>query len=118
MNRQTPSRPCGVTVWASSVMTSPLTRWTGTPSATAASTTSPWRSLAALVANSSVSTPGRPSASRTACGPSARKDRERSRKARLASCRAAFTRGDLMLVTSAVVAGARRSSRSGRSRTW
>ena len=50
--------------------------------------------------NSWETTPPRPSASRTACGPSARNDRARRRSARLASWRAAFTLGERMLVSS------------------
>src|SRR5580692_1839088 len=137
MNRHTASRPCGVTVCASSAITWPLTASTGTPCAAACDVSSSCRDRASAVTNSSVmsgpepaapSAPGRPrapsapagpdaprgpspgrgatwpqaSASRTACGPSARNSRVRCRDDRRASCRAAFTRGDRMLVTSSL----------------
>src|SRR5918992_556505 len=99
-NAQTASSPCGVTVCARSAMISPVTRSTGTPDASARSTSSGCLASASVVVNSSTSTPGRSSASRTACGPSVRKRRSRRRKARLASRLAAFTRGERMEVSS------------------
>src|SRR5580658_7670679 len=125
MNRHTASRPCGVTVCASSAITWPLTASTGTPCAAACAVSSSCRDRASAVTNSSVTTPPAPSASgwpdapggpspgcgaarlqasasRTACGPSARNSLVRCRDDRRASCRAAFTRGDRMLVTSSL----------------
>src|SRR5579872_238735 len=100
-NRHTASRPWGVTVWASSAITSPLTVCTAAPSAAASSAISSYRDPPAAVTNSSVTTrPGRAMASRTACGPSARNSRVRCRAERRASCRAALTRADRMLVIS------------------
>src|ERR1700729_288867 len=100
-NRHTASRPWGVTVWASSAITSPLTACTGTPSAAASSVISSYREPPEAVTNTSVTTrPGRARASRTACGPSARNSRVRCRAERRASCRAALTRADRVLVIS------------------
>src|SRR5882724_3401515 len=110
---QTASSPWGVTVWASSAMTSPLTVCTGTPQPAASSTRSRCRSRAGPVTNSSVSVPGRRRPSRTACGPSARNERDRSRNARLASCRAALARGDRILVISPVAGASGGRSGSG-----
>src|SRR5690349_2259772 len=100
-NRQTARIPCGVTVCASSVMTSPLTTCTAAPWRLARAAIPPWRDRAAAVRNNSVTTPSRASASRAAWGPSARNSPARSRSARLPSARAAFTLGDRMLVSSA-----------------
>ena len=50
---QTASRPCGVMVWASSAMTSPLTRCTGMPALAMADTRSACRARASAVTNSS-----------------------------------------------------------------
>ena len=71
MNGQTASRPCGVTVCASSAITSPLISCTGAPVAATAATRSACRDLAAPVTKSSVIAAGLavPSASLTACGP-------------------------------------------------
>src|SRR5262245_10785702 len=103
MNLQTASRPCGVTVWASSAITSPLTECTGTAVRATDSTSPACRDLAAGVTKSSVMAEpfaaSWPSASCTACGPSARKSLDRSRNVRLARDRAALTRGERMLVT-------------------
>src|SRR6266702_1600402 len=81
-------------------MTSPLTTCTGAPWRLARAASPPCRDRAAAVRNNSVTTPSRASASPTAWGPSARNDLARSRSARLPSCRAAFTFGERMLVSS------------------
>ena len=99
-NRQTARTPCGVTVCASSAMTSPLTTCTAAPWRLARAASPPWRDRAAAVRNNSVTTPSRASASPAAWGPSARNDLARSRKARLPSWRAALTLGERMLVSS------------------
>src|SRR6516165_4107066 len=99
-NRQTAMTPWGVMVCASSAMTSPLTTCTAAPCRLARAASPPCRERAAPVRNNSVTTPPRASASPTACGPSARNDRARTRSARLLSCRAAFTRGERTLVSS------------------
>src|SRR5579875_678234 len=99
-NPHTASRPCGVTVCARSLMTSPLTVCTGTPARARPVTRSPCRARASAVTNSSATGAPHASASETACGPSARKARARSRNARLVSRRAAFSRGDRTLVCS------------------
>src|SRR6516165_4708945 len=98
-NRQAASRPCGVMVWASSAITSPLTACTAEPCPAARLTSSPYRDRAAAVTNTSATAPAS-RASRTACGPSARNSRARCRAERRASCRAALTRGERILVTS------------------
>src|SRR5580704_6030009 len=91
MKPQTASRPCGVTVWASSLITSPLTTCTGTPAAATAVTRSWCRLCAGTVTNRSLIRAPLLIASATACGPSARNARSRSRKVRLVSRRAALT---------------------------
>src|SRR5712691_8169558 len=100
MNRHTASSPCGVTVWASSAITSPLTACTAAPRRAASAASSPWRTRAGPVRKSSVTVAPEASASLTACGPSARNERARFRNARLASWRAARTRGERALVSS------------------
>src|SRR5450755_3187518 len=104
--RHTASSPCGVMVWASSAITSPLTACTAAPPRAARPASSAQRSRAGAVTNSSVMVAPELSASPTACGPSARNERARCRKARLASCRAALTRGERMLVISGPAGGA------------
>src|SRR3984957_19402742 len=94
---QTASRPCGVTVWASSPITSPLTVSTSTPASCARAIRPACRASAGAVAKSSRTQAPVPSASATACGPSARKARSCWRSARLVSRRAALTRAKLAL---------------------
>ena len=96
-------------VWASSAITSPLTAWTPMPSPAARSASPACRARPAAVTNSWLTTPSLASASATACGPSARKERARCAQPRLASWRAALTRGDRMLVISASVMAGRRA---------
>ncbi len=101
MKRQRATMPCGVTVSQIPAITSSVAVSTGSPSASADSTIPACRSAASTVAYTSTTTcspePGsRPyaTASRTACGPSARKRRSLPRWLRLASLRAAMTRGE------------------------
>ncbi|CAM5711888.1 hypothetical protein SCANM63S_09693 [Streptomyces canarius] len=105
-NRQTPTRPCGVTVVEMSAMTSSDARCIRAPASRAAPMMSAYRSAASTVANSStrVGTPSTrcPAASRTACGPSARNSRSFPRKFRLASRRAAETRVERGEISSGV----------------
>src|ERR1700761_154443 len=96
----TASRPCGVTVCASSLITSPLTSWTSTPAAAARATRPACRIWAGAVTKSPLIPAPAASASVTACGPSARKARSRCRSARLVSRRAALSRGLRTLVYS------------------
>src|SRR5580693_6668153 len=122
--RHTARRPCGVTVWASSAITSPLTVCTLAPPRAAWAASSAQRSRTGAVTNSSVMAAPELSASPTACGPSARNERARCRKARFASCRAALTRGERALVISGPASAAmpgppaalRAAARSGRGR--
>src|SRR6185437_110089 len=88
---QTASRPCGVTVWASSLITSPLTSWTSRPASCACATRSACRAAAGAVTKSPVTCAPVARASETACGPSARKARSCWRSARLVSLRAALS---------------------------
>src|SRR6185437_15940731 len=114
MNGQTASSPCGVTVCASSAISDSSISWIGAPTAATASTSSSCLVRASPVTNNSLipvlvrgdDLPDPPdglglmacrppSASRTACGPSARNSLDRSRIERLASSLAALTRDDL-----------------------
>ena len=79
-------------VCASSPITSPLTSCTSTPASSAASTRSACLAWAGAVTKRPLTRAPVASASETACGPSARKDRSRSRNARFVSRRAAFIR--------------------------
>src|SRR6185437_1934919 len=116
MNGQTASSPCGVTVCASSAISDSSISWIGAPTAATASTSSSCLVRASPVTNNSlipvlvrgddlpdppdglgVMACRPPSASRTACGPSARNSLDRSRIDRLASSLAALTRDDLAL---------------------
>lgn len=108
-NSQTPSSPCGVTVWEMSATVRSSAWWIRTPAARAASMISVCRSAASTVANSSMSVGTPPvrwaMASRTACGPSAMNRRSLPRKARRASRRAAVTRGERGEISSGVPMG-------------
>ena len=97
-------------------MISPLTSCTGAPLRATAATRSACLAAAAPVTNNSVikleAAPLWPRASLTACGPSARNCRDRSRNARLPSARAARTLGDRVAVIAAIYAAARGASTS------
>src|SRR5690606_23275151 len=89
---QTATTPCGVTASVSAPAVSSVIRETGTPASPAVATRSGWRAAARSVRNNSRTVPGRASASRTACGPSARNRPVRSRSRRRRSLAAATTR--------------------------
>src|SRR3954471_5330224 len=101
--RQTASSPCGAGVSDIAASTSLLTSWTSTPASTAERSSSVCRAAASGEWNRSRMSPGAwATASRTDCGPSARKRPSRERTARRANARTAFTRSDRGLVSTEV----------------